>query len=95
MRLEDAPRVEDDDGPVECVNCGSEGTMVLFEHDKMCTECHHAPSKETSAITLDERQDQWEKWFAHRDAEYSGWYGENRIKFPGGFASAWDSFDFS
>ena len=82
--FENARRV-DEDGQHECPVCGADAPYVLYDGDKMCVECGHVPgvggrSKDTT---------EWQEWLSHRDNEYSGWHGPERIKFVGGFASAY------
>lgn len=83
MRLETAPTVEEDH---ECAICGATGSFVLYDHDKVCRECGYVPSADDGDETED---DEWERWFEHRDEDYDGFRGEDRIKMVGGFASAY------
>lgn len=90
MELKTAPR-HDEDGDEECAVCDGENTFVLYENDKVCKNCGHAPdSRGRSESGLNK----WQQWHKHRHEEYSGFYGEERLKFVGGFVSAWDTFDF-
>lgn len=83
MRLEDAPRVGEDNQH-ECPICTSEGTYVLYEGDKMCAACGHVPGV-SNTLTSASEDDEWAEWREHRHEEYSGWYGRDRIKMVGGF----------
>jgi len=85
MRLSNAPRLDEER---ECPICDAEGKYVLYEGDKMCRTCGHVPSP--SSIGGDEKGP-WKQWHEHRkeNEEYSGFTGENRIKFVGGFAAAY------
>jgi hypothetical protein len=86
MDIESAPSVEDDDS--ECGLCGREGTFVLYDGDRLCKHCGYAP---TSNNTMDTTEDsEWEGWLTHRNSEYSGFFGPDRVKFVGGFASAYE-----
>lgn len=87
MTIENAPAVEDADEK-ECGLCEAEGTFVIHEGDKLCTECGHAPSSRRSTVETD-RKDEWQQWFEHRAEHYSGFYGEDRVKMVGGFESAY------
>jgi len=80
MNLDTAPSVayEDDE---ECNNCGATNSFVLYDNDKVCTECQHAPQTDATPTTTDA----WVEWWEHRDANYSGFYGSERIKMVGGF----------
>jgi len=86
MKISNAPSV-DDAGERECNVCGSEGTFVLYDGDTLCTECSHSPSARRDGTS---DTDDWDDWFQHREEEYEGWYGEDRIKFVGGFGHAYD-----
>lgn len=85
MDMESAPSVAESEEQ-ECALCGNEGTFVIYDGDKVCTTCGHAPDNTTSVTT---NGDEFEDWLDER-SEYSGWYGQDRIKFAGGFASAYD-----
>lgn len=87
MDIENAPQRHEDEER-ECGLCEAEGTIVVYDGDKVCKNCGHTPGP--SRGTADE-QDEWAEWFEHRREyeEYSGWFGENRIKFVGGFADAY------
>jgi len=87
MELETAPSVDEAEEK-ECAVCDEEGTFVIYDGDKVCDNCGYAPAGGGSSVTADE--DEWQAWLVHRDEEYSGFYGEDRIKFAGGFASAYD-----
>jgi len=69
----------------ECPLCGADAPYVLYDGDKMCEECGHVPG--AGGNTSD---DEHEDWREHRRENYSGWFGPDRIKFAGGFASAYD-----
>lgn len=90
MDISTAPSVpNDDDEPTTCDVCSAENSYVLYDGDKVCSECGHAPDGRQEQFTTDDVADPWAEWFSHRRAEYAGWYGEDRIKFVGGFASAY------
>jgi hypothetical protein len=74
----------DEERQHECPLCGAEAPYVLYDGDKMCGECGHVPG-----VGGDDK-DAHESWREHRRENYSGWTGPDRIKFPGGFASAYD-----
>lgn len=84
--LSGARRVTED-GQHECPLCDAEAPYVLYDGDKMCENCGHTPGAGGDGGG-DESDD--ERWRKHRRENYSGWYGPERIKFPGGFASAYD-----
>jgi hypothetical protein len=108
MKLETAPRhdefvaIEDGDsearsmdrakdGDEECAICDGENTFVLYEGDKVCRQCGHAPSPKAGSSA--DEQSEWERWDEHRKDEYSGFYGDERIKFVGGFVAAYEFED--
>lgn len=68
----------------DCPNCGLENAYVLRDDDKVCENCNYMPR--AVSHTPDDT-DEWEQWWEHRrqSDEYSGFEGENRIKFVGGF----------
>lgn len=70
----------------ECPLCGADAPYVLYDDDKMCEECGHVPGVGGKV----EEQSEHEQWREHRRENYSGWTGPDRIKFPGGFAHAYD-----
>lgn len=88
MDISTAPAVEEADDR-ECNICEAEGTFVIYDGDQVCTQCGHAPTSDSNT-GVEQGSNEWSDWFDHRDERYSGWYGEDRIKFPGGFASAYD-----
>lgn len=71
----------------DCPLCGKENAYVLRDNDKVCEECNYMPRAETTV----ESADPWDEWHEHRrdNDDYSGFTGENRIKFVGGFTSAY------
>lgn len=73
----------------ECPVCMAEA-YVLYEHEKMCANCGHTPSPEGSSGLVTTPREEWKDWHQHRREEYEGWYGEDRIRFPGGFVGAYD-----
>lgn len=83
MRLEVAPSVDEGE---ECGLCGAEDAYVLYDNDKMCEECGYVPGV---VVEEDESLTEWAEWIRHRAKEYSGWYGEERVKFAGGFVAAY------
>lgn len=88
MDLDTAPSVEEAEDR-ECDLCGNEGTFVIYDGDKVCTTCGHAPTSD-GGTTVAQNDNQWSEWLDHRGEQYSGWYGADRIKFAGGFARAYD-----
>lgn len=82
--VEAAPRAAEE-SQHECPLCGADAPYVLYDGDKMCEECGHVPSAGGR-----DADDGHEDWREHRRENYSGWFGPDRIKFPGGFASAYD-----
>jgi hypothetical protein len=87
MVLPESARAVDDEDD-ECPVCGAENSYALYDGDKVCSQCAHVPSHDTRE---EETVDEWTEWQQHRAERYSGWYGEDRIKFVGGFASVYHS----
>jgi hypothetical protein len=87
MSVSEARRVEED-GQHDCPLCDSEAPYVLFDGDKMCENCGHTPGADGGGGTASS-DDEWADWREHRADMYEGFYGPDRIKFPGGFASAY------
>jgi len=85
MRMADAPRVREEKQH-ECPICEAEGAYILYEGDKTCMRCGHTPGER---VVPSEESDPWTRWFTHRKEEYSGFYGPDRIKMVGGFASSY------
>lgn len=74
--------------PYECEEC--EGPIIIdHNEDKRCFDCGLLTSTPSSR---EYRSNQWEEWDEERrtNDEYSGWYGEDRLKMVGGFVGAWD-----
>lgn len=86
MDIDAAPVANEDDEDASCDDCGS-GTYVLYDGDKVCRDCGYLAQPQDSPTT-----DDWSTWVEHRRSndDYSGWYGENRIKMVGGFAAAYE-----
>lgn len=78
-------RYVEDDMQHDCPLCGAKSPYVLYDGDKMCEHCGHVPG---AGGDVDE-QSEYEQWREHRRANYSGWTGPERVKFPGGFKSAY------
>lgn len=77
---------EPENGPFECDEC--DGDMVLYDGDKVCEECG------LLCGSADEEEiSEWTQWRQHRDENYSGWYGEERVKMVGGFIGPWITDD--
>lgn len=89
MNIETAPSATDgvDEEPT-CGVCGAEGSFVLYDRDKVCIECGHAPDGGES-LDAHNSGDRWVEWWQHRAANYDGFYGDGRIKMVGGFGSAY------
>ena len=85
-RADGAERKDEDESVDKCTHCGAERSYVLYDNDKVCKECGHVP---TGSEGPSNESDPWGEWWEHRSAEYSGFYGPNRIKFVGGFESAY------
>jgi hypothetical protein len=90
MEIETAPSTDNEDE--ECGICEAEGSFVLYDGDKVCKECGHAPAGGSGRDSLSDGggDTEWADWLQHRRDEYDGFYGEDRIKFVGGFASAYE-----
>lgn len=87
MEIDTAPRADQEsDEDVECDNCGSVNSYVLYDHDKVCRECGHIAG---SGERADDTRSEWQQWWDHRDDMYSGFTGKDRIKMVGGFGSAY------
>lgn len=76
-----------DHEPFECDECGGPIVIDGEDEDKFCASCGLLTTVDT--IEPDEVESDWEKWRDHRRDEYSGWYGEDRIRFVGGFKGPW------
>lgn len=88
MGIDTAPVANEDDEDAECDNCEG-GTYVLYDGDKLCRDCGYLAG---SRPRQTEDGDEWSSWQQHRrdHEDYSGWYGEDRIKMVGGFAAAYE-----
>lgn len=75
---------EDEEVPT-CEVCGAEGSYVLYDGDKTCKKCGDLPEQHEPNV---DARSNWERWWDERE-HYSGWHGENRIRFIGGFQSAY------
>jgi thiamine kinase-like enzyme len=92
MNIDNAAKIEDDEGEVQMCNDCEEAPYVLFEGERLCRECGYVAGsggRPTRRLTNDEA---WTEWHEHRrnEDDYDGWYGEKRIKMVGGFAAAYD-----
>jgi hypothetical protein len=88
MGIDTAPKIHNDDEDdsdeyVACDNCES-GTYVLFDGDKVCDTCG-VLAKRPEGVSR--TSNPWGSWVEHRRShdDYSGWFGEDRIKMVGGF----------
>lgn len=72
--------------PFECDGC--EGPLIMDDNgDKRCFDCGLL----ASAVEVEkETTNPWCEWREHRRENYSGWYGDERVKMVGGFLGAWD-----
>lgn len=86
MNLENAPIPEGEEER-ECPVCEREGSIVLHDGDKVCRNCQFTTSSESQRRR---EESAWDEWHDHRDDEYEGFYGDDRIKFVGGFSSAYE-----
>lgn len=57
-----------------------------LDNELVCPQCHHTPSD--SAPSKAETVGPWEQ-FRQRTDEYSGFYGDERVKMVGGFSAAY------
>lgn len=97
MDISNAPVADrEDDAECDVESCG--GTYVLYDNDRVCDECGHlsGTGNRNGDSTMGYREEHlpepWVEYEKERE-QYSGFYGEDRIKFPGGFASAYDFGD--
>lgn len=92
MEIDTAP-VADREGDAECdiEECG--GTYVLYDGDRVCRRCGHLSGTGGDNMDQTYRQKQipepWVEYEQERE-KYDGFHGEDRIKFPGGFAQTYD-----
>lgn len=95
MDIDTAPRPEDPDEDRECGVCDAEESFVLYDNDKVCRNCGYVPGNGGTNGYNDNVFDQWSEWQEHRreNEDYSGWYGEDRIKFVGGFLTPYVADD--
>jgi len=82
MNLTEAPEIEYDSG--ECSVCGAKNTFVRLDGTKTCSNCQYAPEP-----PHERGVDEWEQWWERRSEQYSGFYGNGRIKMVGGFEHVW------
>lgn len=92
MDIDTAPVADrEDDAECDRDECG--GTYVLYDGDRVCRRCGHLSGTggDTTAMNYRDRYlpDAWREYEQERE-NYDGFRGEDRIKFPGGFASAYD-----
>lgn len=81
MDVETAPAADDDS---ECPICETDDAYVVVEHEKVCASCGYVPGPRRT-----NDRGAWEEWHQHRQSEYSGLYGPERVKMVGGFAAAY------
>lgn len=85
MDIETAPNADEhrdaDDEPSECAICDSEDSYIRYEGDTVCIECGHVRGGDEP---MSEGKNPWVEWWEHRDENYDGFYGPDRIKFVGG-----------
>lgn len=70
--------------PFEC-DCG--GEFVMHDGDKLCADCGLVSGSESVDVEVEGPWGNW--WEERRSSDYSGWTGKDRIKFVGGFVSAY------
>ena len=91
MNIDTAPVAgREDDAECERDDCG--GTYVLYDGDRVCRRCGHlSGTGDADDVTYRQRHltDAWREYERERE-KYEGFTGEDRIKFPGGFVSAYD-----
>lgn len=87
MNLDNAPSLdtEREEEKVTCDNCEAEEPFVQYDNDTVCTECQYV-----RGTYKHDTRSEWQQWLEHRDATYSGFYGDERVKMVGGFASSYD-----
>ena len=87
----------DEDDNSECPLCDSEDAYVKYDDDIVCENCGHVRGGEGKPQYNIETEVRplWHEWFEYRreNDEYSGWYGEDRIRFVGGFEGVWHRDD--
>lgn len=91
MKIRNAPVADhDDDAECEIADCG--GEYVLYDHDCVCRRCGHISGTEDTSDEGYREECLTEEWvqYERKRAEYDGFYGHERIKFIGGFASSYD-----
>lgn len=93
MDIDTAP-VADRADDAECDVDGCGGVYVLYDGDRVCRVCGHL-SGTGGNEPMDYREKHlpkaWVSFEKTRDSDkYSGFTGQDRIKFVGGFASAYD-----
>jgi len=69
----------------ECPIC-EDGEILKGEYEKMCDSCYTVID---SDAFVHETEQPWEQWWDHRESEYSGLYGPERVKAVGGFVGVW------
>jgi len=89
MNLDTAPSA-DEGRDTECNVCGAENSYVMYDGDKVCTECQHVPD---SRNRHSGSGDVWQQWFEHRRENYSGFTGPERVKMVGGFIKNYPKYD--
>lgn len=92
MNLNRRPVADSDDDDAECDVTGCEGTYVMHEHDRVCMHCGHISGTGEKNADYRERHmpDPWVRFEKARNSEkYDGFYGPDRVKFVGGFVSAY------
>lgn len=72
----------------DCPVCSTEGGYVRHGTDSVCAYCGHVRGARSPQVDADTP---WRDWHSHRrsNEDYEGWTGENRIRFVGGFSSAY------
>jgi len=70
----------------ECPVDECEGELLQADHERFCSECHTVMDEATFP---NNNRSLYERWHEHRNKEYSGFYGEDRVKMIGGFEAPW------
>jgi hypothetical protein len=79
---------DNSESPDACTIQDCDGEYVYEDGTKYCDTCHYAPTKQPST----NQKGVWESFWSHRRDNYSGFYGQERVRMIGGFFNPYDIY---